>query len=166
MNNKKNVKIILNENILFIFVVRIFSENNLIMPRRKRLRKIVAPPKFTGYKPYGVTGHTNGEIDLLYEEYESIKLADFDLLTHDQAAELMGVSRATFARIYESARRKIADALVNVKEIKTVYGNATFEDSWFVCSDCHSKFTMPPTVKNKNCPFCGKSSVLGIETNK
>ncbi len=136
------------------------------MPRRKRLRKIVAPPRFVGYKPYGVSGQSKGEIELLYEEYEAIKLADFDLMNHDQASALMGISRATFARIYESARRKIAEALVNVKEIKTVYGNAVFEDYWYVCEDCHSKFTIPVTVKNKNCPFCNSIKVTGLEVNK
>ncbi|GAF05298.1 DUF134 domain-containing protein [Saccharicrinis fermentans] len=80
------------------------------MPRRKRLRKVVAPPKFQGYKPYGTTGKSTGAVDLLYEEYEAIKLADYDLMNHHEAAVLMGVSRPTFARIYESARRKIAVA--------------------------------------------------------
>ena len=40
---------------------------------------------------------------------------------HTEAARLMGISRPTFARIYESARRKIAQALVETREIKAVY---------------------------------------------
>nr|WP_321408527.1 DUF134 domain-containing protein [uncultured Carboxylicivirga sp.] len=76
------------------------------MPRRRRLRKIVAPPGFKGYKPYGHRPNSK-KVELLYEEYEAIKLADYDLLNQLEASKLMGISRATFARIYESARRKL-----------------------------------------------------------
>ncbi|GAO30782.1 DUF134 domain-containing protein [Geofilum rubicundum] len=62
------------------------------------------------YKPYGHTAENREAVDLLYEEYEALKLADYDFLDHQAASQLMGVSRATFARIYESARRKIACA--------------------------------------------------------
>ncbi len=115
---------------------------------------MVAPPKFQGYKPYGTVGKPTGSIDLLYEEYEAIKLADYDLMNHNEAAVLMGVSRATFARIYESARRKIAVALVESKEIKSVFGNATLLDNWFMCVKCNAKFTMPASVVSKDCPIC------------
>lgn len=80
------------------------------MARTPRLRKVVAPPGFKGYKPYGHTAENREAVDLLYEEYEALKLADYDFLDHQAASQLMGVSRATFARIYESARRKIACA--------------------------------------------------------
>ena len=129
------------------------------MPRRKRLRKVVAPPKFEGYKPYGIVGKGTGAVDLLYEEYEAIKLADYDLMNHNQAAVLMGVSRATFARIYEGARRKIAIALVETKEIKSVFGNATLLDNWYFCEKCIAKFTMPSSVVTRNCPICNAPEV-------
>ena len=124
------------------------------MARRKRLRKVVAPPKFEGYKPYGHRGGSNGSVDLLYEEYEAIKLADYDLMNHHEASLLMGISRPTFARIYESARRKIAVALVETKEIKSVFGNATLEDNWYLCEKCSAKFTIPTSSVGKECPIC------------
>lgn len=129
------------------------------MPRRKRLRKVVAPPMFQGYKPYGSMKQANGSVDLLYEEYEAIKLADYDLMNHNEAAVLMGVSRPTFARIYESARRKIAVALVEAKEIKTVFGNATLSDNWFLCIKCHAKFTIPSTIVGRDCPICKATQI-------
>ncbi len=127
------------------------------MARRKHLRKIIVPPRFKSFKPTGARG--KGSVDLLYEEYEAIKLADYDLLNHNEACELMDVSRATFARIYESARRKIALALVEVKEIKAVYGNVTFDTSWSSCKDCSSKFTLGTEVGNIVCPLCGSGNV-------
>ena len=129
------------------------------MPRRKRLRKVVAPPGFKGYSPYGAKKSSTENVDLLYEEYEAIKLADYDLLNHDEAAKLMGISRPTFARIYESARRKIAKALVEVRTIKTVYGNATLDKSWYVCDECHARFTIPKTMKEQKCPLCSSGKI-------
>ena len=124
------------------------------MPRRRRLRKVVSPPGFEGYRPYGTSTIHGEHIELLYEEYEAIKLADFDLMKHIEAAKIMGVSRPTFARIYESARRKIARALVESKEIKTVYGNAWMDSDWYQCNGCNARFTIPETEKKRHCPIC------------
>jgi predicted DNA-binding protein (UPF0251 family) len=136
------------------------------MPRRKRLRKVVAPPGFRGYRPYGYRSGGNPHIDLLYEEFEAIKLADYQLLNHQEAAVLMGISRPTFARIYESARRKIAKALVETREIRSVFGNAQLDQSWFICSDCHARFTIPPSLKEIQCPVCRSAHVEPINKEK
>jgi len=146
--------------------MRIFSLSlceNLFMPRRRRLRKVVAPPSFKGYKPFGCEKEQKGPVELLYEEYEAIKLADYDLMNHQEASKLMGISRATFARIYESARRKIAQAFVETKEIKTVYGNAVLDGIWFLCNHCHARFTIPSTVKESNCPMCKSDDIEPIK---
>ena len=124
------------------------------MPRRKRLRKVVAPPGFKGYKPYGNSKHKKQHVDLLYEEYEAIKLADYDLMNHLEASKIMGVSRPTFARIYESARRKLANALVETREIRSVYGNAKLDGAWYLCNDCQARFTIPDQMTNNTCPIC------------
>lgn len=132
------------------------------MPRQRRLRKIVAPPRFKGYKPYGTQSNLSEYVELLYEEYEAIKLADYDNLNHLEASELMGVSRPTFARIYEAARQKIAKALVEAKEIRTVFGNAWMENDWFLCADCHARFTIPNTVKEQKCPLCSSNNIESL----
>lgn len=132
------------------------------MPPRRRLRKIVAPPRFRGYKPYGTVNHESNPIELLYEEYEALKLADYDGLNHNEASKLMGISRATFARIYEMARQKIARALVETREIKTSYGNATFDESWFICSNCQSRFTLPEQ-SSAHCPLCKSKNYSTID---
>ncbi|MFW5944869.1 MAG: DUF134 domain-containing protein [Bacteroidota bacterium] len=121
------------------------------MSRRKARKKIIEPPKFSGYKPYGTHEQESGYVELLYEEYEAIKLTDYYLENHDEACQLMGVSRATFARIYESARRKIAQALVETKEIKSLTGNAYLDTDWFLCHDCYARF---PIIKKRNRQYC------------
>jgi len=133
------------------------------MPRRKRMRKVVAPPGFRGYKPYGNRQRKKEHIDLLYEEYEAIKLADYDLMNHLEASRLMGVSRATFARVYESARRKIANALVETREIRSVFGNADLDQSWHVCGNCHARFNVPPTMITLQCPMCKSENTHNIQ---
>ena len=136
------------------------------MPRRTRLRKVVAPPEFKGYKPYGTNKISDEHIELLYEEYEAIKLADYDLMNHKEASELMGVSRPTFARIYESARRKIALAFVEIKEIRTVYGNTQMEENWFLCNACHARFTIPTSLKQDICPMCSSNQIESLSKQK
>ncbi|MCG8701404.1 MAG: DUF134 domain-containing protein [Bacteroidales bacterium] len=136
------------------------------MPRRRRLRKVVAPPSFRGYKPYGAVSENKESIELLYEEYEAIKLADYDLMNHLEAAKLMGISRPTFARIYESARRKIAQALVETKEIKTVYGNAWLDKNWYECNECHARFTIPKTISERTCAMCASPIINKINSNE
>lgn len=132
------------------------------MPRRRKSRKIVAPPNFKGYKPYGNHGRPGDAVELLYEEYEALKLADYDGMHHLDASKLMGVSRPTFARIYETARRKIAQALVEAKEIRTKYGNAVMDKSWFVCQACHARFTLPPSAKSNSCAICRSPEIRQV----
>ncbi len=52
------------------------------------------------------------------DEFEAIRLADLDGRYQEQAAGQMGVSRATFSRIVDSAHRKIADAVVHGKVLR------------------------------------------------
>ena len=134
------------------------------MPRKKRLRKVVAPPGFKGYKPYGNSKHKKQHVELLYEEYEAIKLADYDLMNHLEASILMGVSRPTFARIYEGARRKLANALVETREIKSVFGNAKLDETWYECNDCHARFTIPVQITNNACPICRSFKIKSTKT--
>jgi predicted DNA-binding protein (UPF0251 family) len=133
------------------------------MPRRKTARKIVAPPSFKGYKPVGSIKKPSKEfIELLYEEYEALKLTDYDGMNHAEAAVLMGISRPTFARIYDKARKKIAKALVEVKEIKTVYGNAVLDKNWFTCKKCNTRFSIPQNVKELRCAMCKSEEIEQI----
>lgn len=125
------------------------------MPRRTKPRKVVAPPGFKGYRPYGVQHNKKEGVVLLYEEYEAIKLADYDQMNHLQASKLMGVSRPTFARIYESARQKIATALAESRAIITSYGNAVMDESWNLCYRCNARFTVPVEMDMHDCPICG-----------
>ena len=82
------------------------------MSRPKQNRKISNPPLMQGFKPFGIPRKMLKEVTLLYDEYETIRLLDYEGLRQEQAAEQMNVSRPTVTRIYEQARKTIAQALV------------------------------------------------------
>ena len=58
------------------------------------------------------------EIILLPDEFESIKLVDSMEIPQEKSAKKMQISQPTLSRILKSARKKIADAVVNGKAIK------------------------------------------------
>jgi predicted DNA-binding protein (UPF0251 family) len=52
------------------------------------------------------------------DETEALRLADLHGYSQQEVSEQMGVSRATVGRILESARRKVAEALVRGKALR------------------------------------------------
>lgn len=131
-------------------------------PRRKVLRKVLNLPIIKGFKPYGPeSDKQNPEpVNLLYEEYEAIRLSDYDILNHQQASEMMGVSRPTFTRIYASALQKIAKAFVEGRQISIEGGKVYFDSDWYQCDKCHCNFNNPEKEKEiKECPLCGNHQI-------
>lgn len=106
------------------------------MARPRRKRTISTPPVMEGFKPFGIPITDLEPVILLFEEYESIRLADYDGLNHEQASEKMNVSRATFTRIYEQARRSIAKAFIEGKAIFIEGGDFHTDDYWYRCGSC------------------------------
>jgi predicted DNA-binding protein (UPF0251 family) len=106
------------------------------MPRPKLNRTIVNPPIMEGFRPFGIAMKDLEPVILLYEEYESIRLSDYEGLTQEQSAQQMNVSRPTFTRIYEKARRAIAKAFVEGKAIFIEGGNYHTDDHWYKCENC------------------------------
>ena len=82
------------------------------MPRPKQCRRVCLSPDCTYFKPAGVPTSTLEEVVVAVDELEAMRLVDLDGLYYEQAAEQMGVSRRTFGRIIDSARRKVAQALI------------------------------------------------------
>jgi len=96
------------------------------------------------------------ELRLTVDEFEAVRLADLDGLHQDQAAEEMNVSRQTFGRIVESARRKIAEALVQAKALVIEGGEFEMaETRKFKCYDCQHTWELPyGTGRPAQCPEC------------
>ncbi|MCK4662986.1 MAG: DUF134 domain-containing protein [Bacteroidales bacterium] len=109
-------------------------------PRPKRYRKIRKPPVLRGYKPLGMPVINGEYISVLYEEFEALRLADYENLSQENASEKMNISRPTFTRIYDNVRKKIAKAFIEGKMLMFEGGNVKFDKEWYRCSDCHFLF--------------------------
>jgi uncharacterized protein len=88
------------------------------MARPKACRKIACLPGDTYFKPRGIPMIELSEVELALDEFEAIRLADFDGLYQEEASRKMGISRSTFGRVVAGARRKVAEALVQGKALK------------------------------------------------
>lgn len=132
------------------------------MPRRKILRKIVTPPSFKGFMPLGL--ESPGRPVLLgFEEYEAIRLCDYEGYHHSEAARIMQISRPTFARIYEEARRKVALAFVAGSPLLFQGGRVYYDSDWFECRRCRCRFNrIDKTDLGVQCGLCGSADVHAL----
>ena len=87
-----------------------------IMARPRKSRLVYSMPSCEGFVPVGY--EPDGIVEtvvMTIDEYETIRLIDLEKLNQEACAERMGISRPTVTNIYESARNKMADALINEK---------------------------------------------------
>lgn len=77
------------------------------------------------FKPAGIPTTKLEQVSLSVDEFEALRLADYEGLYHEQAATMMNVSRQTFGRIVCAARAKVATTLVEGKVLKI--GGGVFE---------------------------------------
>ena len=78
------------------------------MPRPPIERTVGAIPRATLFKPAGVPARELERLRLAVDELEAIRLVDLAGLSHEQAAEAMGVSRQTVGRILQHGRAIVA----------------------------------------------------------
>lgn len=88
------------------------------MPRPRICRRVGLEPDVTYFKPAGVPIRQLEEVILTVDEFEAIRLKDLEGLEQGEAAKKMNISQPTFFRLLDSARKKIADAIINGKAIK------------------------------------------------
>ena len=96
------------------------------MPRKQRCRWIEGYPDHWEFSPEEVS--TREPVIMTLDEFETIRLLDREGLTQEQCAEKMGIARTTVTAIYESARRKVASALVDGKQLLIRGGNYRLND--------------------------------------
>ena len=130
------------------------------MPRPKCCRQIGAMPERTCFQPGGTTSVPCEEVILTLDEYEAIRLADLNGLYQEQAASRMNVSRQTFGRIIEAARRKVADVLVNGKVLRIEGGPVSLKEGERTqCPRCRRAFGLSREAQDATlCPHCTKQA--------
>ncbi|MEG0910542.1 MAG: DUF134 domain-containing protein [Ruthenibacterium sp.] len=105
------------------------------MARPTKCRRVCAMPRTLMFAP---DSGSNGEIVLMVDEYETIRLIDLLCLTQEDCAVQMQVARTTVQSIYDMARKKIADALIHGKTLVIKGGQ------YQICADAQ-------TCCGKNC---------------
>jgi predicted DNA-binding protein (UPF0251 family) len=128
------------------------------MPRPLKSRTVNGRPAVTIFKPAGIPKFELEEVVLTLDEFEAMRLADFQGLYQDDAAASMNVSRQTLGNILVAAHRKLADCLVNGKALRIEGGPVDMNDRIFECGACAHRWSVPHGVERPAaCPGCGSS---------
>ena len=94
------------------------------MPRPAKCKRVCALPAFARFGP---EGENAGEpVEMTVEEYETIRLIDWEEMTQEECSEQMQVSRATVQALYDRARKKLAGCLVGGRRLLIRGGNYRF----------------------------------------
>jgi predicted DNA-binding protein (UPF0251 family) len=125
------------------------------MPRPVHCRRVSSEPDCTYFKPCGIPRRKCDEVMLELDEFEALRLSDFEGLYQEAAAGQMGISRQTFGNILTRARKKCADALVNGKSIRINGGHIEMVEREFMCAECRHTWSLPfGSGRPDQCPHC------------
>ena len=137
-----------------------------LMARPLKCRKISNPPKMKGFKPFGIPLCRLESIKLKLEEYESIRLINYEFIDQDEAAGRMNVSRPTFTRIYNNALAQIAKSFVEGKAIEIEGGNYQMDSDWYRCKKCFRLIEgIGNHLKCENCKAYGEDELIKLGNN-
>ena len=115
------------------------------MPRPVKKRQVCAMPEIREFLP--CSGQVSETVELGVDEFEAVRLIDYLRLTQDDCAAQMNVARTTVQSVYDSARGKIADAIVNGKRLVITGG------SYDICPD--SRECCGRNCVRRDCGPCG-----------
>ncbi|NOR85783.1 DUF134 domain-containing protein [archaeon] len=88
------------------------------MVRPRKIKSVNFEPGTTYFKPRAVPLSQLKEIEVTFDELETLRLSHLKKLGQTEAAMKMEIHQSTFQRTLARAREKITDALVNGKAIK------------------------------------------------
>jgi predicted DNA-binding protein (UPF0251 family) len=129
------------------------------VPRPPIERAVAGVPRITLFKPAGVPGRDLEQLQLGVDELEAIRLVDLEGLSHEQAADAMGVSRQTVGRVLERGRARVAEALVGGKAILIGGGQYRVEPGRKRCRVCRASWVETGESPSGVCPECGSPDV-------
>ena len=135
------------------------------MPRPLQNRIVHEPPLYSGFKPIGVRAKDLRPIVLALDEFEAFRLADQIGLSHAMAADEMDISRSTFTRLIEKARKKIADFIILGRQLTIEGGAVHFRVNIIQCQDCKQMFKMGFHQEATECPACHSIRLVNLAGN-
>lgn len=100
------------------------------MPRPKKWRKVCCLPESNRFGPLDSLMNTDKFVNMTVDEYETIRLIDLEGFTQERCANQMNIARTTVQGIYNNARKKIAESLVNGKVLRIEGGEYKLCDEY------------------------------------
>ncbi len=135
------------------------------MPRPIKWRRVEFIPKSTYFVPIDKPRCETKETVLKIEELEAMRLKDVEGLNQEECAKKMNVSRQTFQNIIDSARKKIATALIEGNAISIRGGKYTRNLCEFKCFYCQNVYEVQYEEDRYVCPKCGATEVVCKKKN-
>lgn len=130
-------------------------------PKAKRILRDL--PTVKGFRPLWMRTNYRSAVVMPPEEYEAIRLVDYEGMTHEEASQSMGVSRPTLTRIYEQARINLATAIVEGRTFLIEGGEVKIAGPHYYCEACQHKFTSTSKDQDSgNCPNCKSQRVVSL----
>ncbi len=125
------------------------------MARPVKCRRVCQFPQTREFIP-AQNAQGKQPVIMTVDEYEAIRLIDREGLSQEQCSERMQIARTTAQKIYENARKKLADALVDGLPLKIEGGEYRLcagECQLRSCGGCHKQrlhqFSQKPKEKNE-----------------
>ena len=142
------------------------------MGKPKKERNVLYPPKVGYFKPQGIPLFQLEQIVLNIDEYEAVRLVDYEGLDQEHAARSLGISRPTCARIVEVAHRKIAEAITQGKAIRIEGGSFILMRNLLRCGNCGQTWesdaggssgdSAAKKPASRPCPKCSGTRVIDL----
>lgn len=122
------------------------------MPRPRKCRRVCSFPDILEFSPAGESNGESEPIVLTIDEFETIRLIDKEELSQEECGAQLGVKRTTAQKIYEDARKKLADALVLGLPMKIEGGDYRLcngNSDFCYKKDCFKKKIQTNFLRNK-----------------
>jgi predicted DNA-binding protein (UPF0251 family) len=132
------------------------------MARPKNNRIVFEPPVYKVFTPQGSESVLLEQVRISLDEFEAVRLADYSGLTHKEASEAMEISRSTFSRLIEKARKKIADIMINGKQLTIEGGSVHFRNNIIKCLDCNVLVKIKIEECVAECPTCHSHNLIDL----
>ena len=111
------------------------------MSRPRKYRRICKLPEVTSFSPTNdFIANDKNIIHLSVDEYEAIRLIDYEGMNQEECAKQMEIARTTAQKVYNEARKKISMMLIDGTGLNIEGG------SYMICQDSKS---------GKRCRGCG-----------
>lgn len=121
------------------------------------------PQNRTVFKPAAIPMHDLDVVTLNVDEFEAMRLVDFEGKAQGEAATLMNVSQPTISRILNQGRAKVTGVLVEGKALRIEGGSFKFAFKGLGCRRCKTQWPTEQEPVAGTCPKCESDEVYVLK---